>query len=193
MCTSGYVYGITPKINFKKMKLKIFLYLTIIALILFFVKFVFSQEVIVSYNPHNYTYLVYPSSLTISNKTTDITTLVTASKDNPQPSGRYTMIYNSTSALSGFCDYTSKSGYFKIDNSTTRVLITINAESENIVKSWETSGKIKKISCLYEKIFDDDKKGIKNGKIMIREDYIDYQLNSTNKDWYIVDRSTPIK
>ena len=155
----------------------------------------FSQEVIKSYTPHNYGYLIYFSSLTTSNKTLIKNSLLLASKDAPQASQRFQWIYNSTSAVCRVSGYTD--GDIKIDAGTTRAVIIVDAQYDSSVTSWITAGKIKKLWCVYEKIFDDAKKGIKNGKIMVREDYIKYNMSEDNKDWnkyvYVVDTSTPIK
>jgi len=168
---------------------------SIFLFLLFNTSNLFSQEVFVSSKPINYTYLVFSSSLSEANKTTTITTLVTGSKNNSQPSARFFMFYNSSSTLSKFSDYGSKDGYFKTELSTNRALITIFADNESVIKTWESAGKIKKISCLYEKIYSDNKKGLKNAKTVVTENYIDYPMDYKNKDWclYVIDTSTPIK
>jgi hypothetical protein len=106
-------------------------------------------------------------------------------------------LYNLTDALSKSCDYRSNDGYFKVAPETTRALVTVSAKDDAAIKAWEASGKAKKVSCVYEKIYNDKKAGIKNGRIMVKDDYVKYEVSPDNKDWclkeFTVDTSTPIK
>lgn len=138
-----------------------------------------------SYTPHSSVYLVYFSSLTAANRTTVNNSLLIASKDATYASQRFQWIYNSTSAVCIVSGY--RDGAIKFDVSTSRAIIIVDAKYDSILASFISSGKIKKLATIYDKI-------IGNQRIMVEEKYINYPVPRENPDWnkyvYVVDTST---
>jgi hypothetical protein len=163
------------------MKLKILIYTTLLALTIFFCKYAYSQEVVISSSPSSITYLMYRSSLTAGNLTT-VKNILLNTCDEPQPSARFLCVYNSTSVLKGIFDY--RDGDLKFMLSTTRALITAPARYDSTIQPWITSGKVKRISCLWEVLYSTATGG-QTRKRVERQNYQNYFPDYENKDWNI--------
>jgi len=135
-------------------------------------------------------YLVYLSSLTSTNKLLFKDTIIPATITNKQPSGRFTQLYNSTSAVAIVNSW--RTGDLKFDGSTTRMIVMFDSDYDYLISTLSSS-KIRKLYTLYEKVYHDMQTGqtyIKDVDIIWHEYY---KPDIKNKDWnlYKVNTSTP--
>jgi len=135
-------------------------------------------------------YLVYPSSLTANDLLNIGNVLMTNCKIQRQPIARFESVYNSTWTVLNECHYTKTN--FVIGSLSTRVIITIDAVYDYILKDLEANHKAIKLSTYYEMIYDDTITGKKNNSMVERTIHRNYTPTYSNKDWslYIINTSS---
>jgi hypothetical protein len=150
---------------------------------------IYAQQIITSSEPLNYTYLVYYSSLTAGNKNT-IKNIVNnlSGRHYWQPAGRFFELYNSTSAVYFSSDF--RLADMKGDATTTKMLVTLDADYDSTIQPWITSGKVKRVSCLWQYIYNLDGRTNLYGTSL--QNIMSYPTTSDNADWnlYTVQVST---